>query len=94
MNKKKVVVIGCGLIGHIYVKILKKVEIYTKKEFIVIAPASVWYTKQFPKEKWIEFLDRLKTLHQLILMTYAKFSSDRWVRTSNPCSVTAIVCSH
>ncbi len=26
MNKKKVVVIGCGLIGHIYVKILKKLK--------------------------------------------------------------------
>ena len=45
----------------------KKVEIYTKKEFIVIAPASVWYTKQFPKEKWIEFLDRLKDINTYII---------------------------
>jgi heptosyltransferase-2 len=24
-------------------------------KYICIAPASVWFTKQFPKEKWIEF---------------------------------------
>jgi heptosyltransferase-2 len=28
--------------------------------YICIAPASVWFTKQFPKEKWIAFIDRLK----------------------------------
>ena len=25
-------------------------------KYICIAPASVWFTKQFPKEKWIEFM--------------------------------------
>jgi len=27
---------------------------YISNEYIVIAPGSVWFTKQFPKEKWIE----------------------------------------
>ncbi len=27
------------------------------KKYITISPASVWYTKQLPKEKWIELLD-------------------------------------
>jgi len=27
-----------------------------KLKYICIAPASVWFTKQFPKEKWIEFI--------------------------------------
>lgn len=27
--------------------------------YIVIGPASVWFTKQYPKEKWIKFIDRL-----------------------------------
>jgi lipopolysaccharide heptosyltransferase II len=27
--------------------------------YICIAPASVWFTKQFPKEKWIELINRL-----------------------------------
>jgi heptosyltransferase-2 len=29
---------------------------YIKEPFMCIAPASVWFTKQFPVEKWIEFL--------------------------------------
>ncbi len=28
-----------------------------QKPYICIAPASVWFTKQYPVEKWIEFLD-------------------------------------
>lgn len=27
--------------------------------YFCIAPASVWFTKQFPKEKWVELIDRL-----------------------------------
>ena len=27
---------------------------YQQKKYICIAPTSVWFTKQFPKEKWIE----------------------------------------
>lgn len=27
------------------------------KPFVTISPASVWFTKQFPKERWIEFLN-------------------------------------
>ena len=29
------------------------------KKYVCIAPASVWFTKQFPKEKWIELIDEL-----------------------------------
>lgn len=29
-------------------------------DYLVMAPASVWFTKQFPKEKWVELLDRVK----------------------------------
>ena len=34
----------------------EKVEIYKNKEYICIAPTSVWFTKQFPRERWIEFI--------------------------------------
>ncbi|HYJ38895.1 MAG TPA: glycosyltransferase family 9 protein [Chitinophagaceae bacterium] len=27
--------------------------------YVCVAPASVWFTKQFPKEKWISFIDKL-----------------------------------
>ncbi len=32
---------------------------YKNDDYICIAPASIWFTKQFPEEKWIEFLNRI-----------------------------------
>lgn len=32
---------------------------FASKPFITIAPASVWFTKQFPVQKWIEFVDKI-----------------------------------
>jgi ADP-heptose:LPS heptosyltransferase len=29
---------------------------FKNEPYITISPASVWFTKQFPKEKWVEFL--------------------------------------
>ena len=33
---------------------------YKSRGYICISPASVWYTKQFPKDKWIEFINKLR----------------------------------
>jgi heptosyltransferase-2 len=33
-----------------------KVSQYKTKRFITISPASLWFTKQFPKEKWIDLI--------------------------------------
>lgn len=38
---------------------LEKVLPYQQLPYICIAPSSVWATKQFPKEKWIAFLNAL-----------------------------------
>lgn len=35
----------------------KLVEEYSVNKYITIAPASVWFTKQYPKHKWLEFID-------------------------------------
>lgn len=41
---------------------------YKTHQFITIAPASLWYTKQFPADKWIEFIRELpKDLHVYFL---------------------------
>ncbi len=32
---------------------------YKTKKYICIAPASLWFTKQFPEEKWVEFMQQL-----------------------------------
>ena len=38
---------------------IEKIEQYIQEEFYCIAPASVWFTKQLPKQKWIEKIKRL-----------------------------------
>ncbi len=37
-------------------KDFEAVKKYSHDKYICIAPASVWFTKQFPKEKWIELI--------------------------------------
>jgi heptosyltransferase-2 len=36
-----------------------KVSQFKTKRYITVAPASLWFTKQFPAEKWIEFVSAL-----------------------------------
>lgn len=37
----------------------EKVKPFQTKPYICIAPASVWFTKQFPIQQWIQFLNQL-----------------------------------
>ena len=37
----------------------EKVKPLQSESYICIAPTSVWFTKQFPAEKWIEFLESI-----------------------------------
>jgi ADP-heptose:LPS heptosyltransferase len=44
------------------------VQPYILPEYYCLAPASVWFTKQLPKEKWLELIDKLgqeKTIYLL-----------------------------
>jgi heptosyltransferase-2 len=36
-----------------------KIKIYQNNIYITVAPASVWFTKQYPQEKWISFINKL-----------------------------------
>lgn len=45
-----------------------RVEFYKGEEYVVLAPTSVWYTKQFPKEKWVEFLRLLDSKYKVYLI--------------------------
>ncbi len=39
---------------------LKDAEVIPSKiNYLCVAPASVWFTKQYPSERWIELIDRL-----------------------------------
>lgn len=49
-------------------KHFQKIEPYTSTPFVTMAPSSVWFTKQLPKEKWIELCDSIsedKTIYLL-----------------------------
>ena len=45
-----------------------KIEVLVRDEYYCLAPASVWFTKQLPKEKWIELIEKIgkeKTVYLL-----------------------------
>ncbi len=38
----------------------EKLKVYQAQKYITIAPASVWFTKQFPLTAWVSFISELK----------------------------------
>jgi heptosyltransferase-2 len=54
----------------------KKFESYGLTDYICIAPASVWFTKQYPREKWIEFI---KNIGESITVCYIGSAQDKEV---------------
>ncbi len=45
-----------------------RVSQYKTNAYITLSPASLWFTKQFPEEKWIEFIAALPEQLQVILL--------------------------
>ena len=37
------------------------VSAFTNKPYITVSPASLWFTKQYPEEKWIDFLNNISS---------------------------------
>lgn len=37
-----------------------KMSQYKTEKYICISPASLWFTKQYPKEKWIDFIQKIE----------------------------------
>ncbi|MFH0867164.1 MAG: glycosyltransferase family 9 protein [Bacteroidota bacterium] len=46
----------------------EKVQEFKTQEYICIAPASVWFTKQYPAEKWIELIKAFDKKYKIILV--------------------------
>jgi heptosyltransferase-2 len=46
----------------------KYIKDLTQKPYLCIAPASVWYTKQFPEQKWIELINKIDNKINLYLL--------------------------
>ena len=36
--------------------------------YITISPASVWFTKQYPKDKWIDFINKIPASYKIYLL--------------------------
>jgi heptosyltransferase-2 len=47
---------------------LEKVQAYKSAAYITISPASVWFTKQYPEEKWISFMDKVPPSYTIYLL--------------------------
>lgn len=41
----------------------ESMKVYKSSQYICIAPSSVWFTKQFPAHKWVEFLDKVQNFN-------------------------------
>jgi heptosyltransferase-2 len=46
----------------------EKVMAYKVSPYICIAPASVWFTKQYPKDKWVSLIDELNPALNIFLL--------------------------
>lgn len=47
---------------------IEKVRVYESESYIVLAPSSVWFTKQWAWEKWIELKEKLSLDYQLLFI--------------------------
>ncbi len=47
---------------------VEAIKKYTLTPFICIAPSSVWFTKQYPKEKWISFIRAMQQSYRVYLL--------------------------
>ncbi|MDD2563463.1 MAG: glycosyltransferase family 9 protein [Salinivirgaceae bacterium] len=58
---------------------------YQTEKYICIAPASIWFTKQFPERKWIELINRIGTEYKIYLLGSKADNSlcQRIVKSSN-----------
>jgi len=53
---------------HLSEETLEKVEEYKTESYLTIAPTSVWFTKQWPAHKWIEFLQKTEFVGKIFLL--------------------------
>lgn len=49
-------------------KAFDRVKTFKEKKYIVICPASVWFTKQYPTEKWIELINQINVKFDVYLL--------------------------
>ena len=70
----------------------KEVSQYKTRTYISISPASVWFTKQYPPEKWIRFVKALPGTYQVYLLGAPSDEAlcDRIIKVSGRPSMTSL----
>jgi heptosyltransferase-2 len=53
---------------YILPKHYEQVAAFQRRPYVCIAPASVWFTKQFPTEKWVKLIDKIPDYLTVILL--------------------------
>lgn len=46
----------------------EKVRGFQSSPYVCIAPASVWFTKQYPKQKWVDLINQLNFVYDVYLL--------------------------
>ena len=46
----------------------EKVKTYICEKYVTMSPSSVWFTKQYPVEKWIELINKFQTDYKIYLL--------------------------
>ena len=66
---------------HLSDEVQDKVKNYKNAPFITIAPTSVWFTKQFPRHKWVDFL-KTNELEKTVYLLGAPTDSEacEWIQ--------------
>lgn len=47
---------------------IEQIKSFVQEPFITISPASVWFTKQFPKVKWLELINKIPSSYNIYLL--------------------------
>ncbi|MBI2271896.1 MAG: glycosyltransferase family 9 protein [Bacteroidetes bacterium] len=62
---------------------IKAVDQFKIQPYVCIAPTSVWFTKQFPKEKWIELIKLVRTPLIYLLGAPADNEICEWIKQNS-----------
>lgn len=49
-------------------KNFEEIKAFTNEPYVCMMPASVWFTKQYPKEKWISLIDEFPKEYRIYLL--------------------------
>ncbi|MCF8246240.1 MAG: glycosyltransferase family 9 protein [Saprospiraceae bacterium] len=66
--------------------------VFSDEKYLTISPASVWFTKQFPKERWLELMDKVGEDASIFLLGGpGDFEVCNWLKTKTKHQKTVVM---